>query len=236
MALVLLAAVGWTLWIQGVFFFRWSPLQACRATYGLNPFLECPVIADYLQKNTNPEDTIAVLGSEPEIFFDARRNSATGYIYTYGMMEPQPLARRMQEEMSREIESSRPRYLLVVNVESSWLPQNNERLIFQWLQPYLSSNYRCVGVADIFGRPYGVSLGRQRGRLPAAIAGQCDCVSQEVSKRLREIENVSQRVQRAEARDGRVPYFMVFQRKREDVETTRAKTRRAASSGTFQAG
>jgi hypothetical protein len=149
MALVLLAAVAETLWIQGVFFFRWSPLQACRATYGLNPFLECPVIAAYLQKNTNPEDTIAVLGSEPEVFFDARRNSATGYIYTYGMMEPQPLARRMQEEMSQEIESSRPRYLLVVNVISSWLPQNNERLIFQWLQPYLSSNYRCVGVADI---------------------------------------------------------------------------------------
>ena len=52
-----------------------------------NPFVECPVIAEYLKKNTGPDDTIAVLGSEPEIFFDARRRSATGYIYTYGLVE-----------------------------------------------------------------------------------------------------------------------------------------------------
>ena len=89
------------------------------------------------------------MGSEPEVFFDARRNSATGYIYTYGMMEPQPLARQMQEEMIREIESARPQYIVFVNVITSWLPQNGERLIFQWLERYLSANYRRVGVADI---------------------------------------------------------------------------------------
>ena len=136
--------------MQSDFFFTWNPMLACRQTYMSNPFVECPLIADYLKKHTAADDTIAVLGSEPEIFFDAQRHSATGYIYTYGLMEPQPLARRMQEDMCQEIESSRPRYLLLVNVTSSWLPQNNERLIFQWLQPYLSSYYRCVGVADIF--------------------------------------------------------------------------------------
>ncbi len=148
-ALLLVAAVGWTLWLQSSFFFAWGPLEANRRTYGLNPFLEAPVIADYLQKNTSPEDTIAVLGSEPELFFDARRNSATGYIYTYAMMEPQPLARQMQEEMIQEIESARPEYIVFVNVSTSWLPLNNERLIFQWLDHYLSANYRRVGVADI---------------------------------------------------------------------------------------
>ena len=134
---------------KATFLFAWNPLQACRETYGLNPFLECPVIASYLAKNTTPEATIAVLGSEPEIFFDARRNSATGYIYTYGMMEPQPLARRMQEEMVQEIEAARPQYIVFVNVTTSWLPRNTERFIFQWLQPYLSANYRRVGIVDI---------------------------------------------------------------------------------------
>ena len=147
--LLLLAAVAGTLWMQSSFFFTWEPLRACREAYGVNPFLECPVIAAYLQKNTAPEDTIAVLGSEPEVFFDARRNSATGYIYTYGMMEPQPLARQMQEEMIREIESARPQYIVFVNVITSWLPQNSERLIFQWMERYLAANYRRVGVADI---------------------------------------------------------------------------------------
>ena len=50
---------------------------------------------------------MAVLGSEPEIYFLARRHSATGYIYTYGLMEAQPFARRMQDEMIREIGDQR---------------------------------------------------------------------------------------------------------------------------------
>ena len=148
-ALALLAVTIGTIGMQGAFFFTWTPLQACRVRYGNNPFPECPVVADYIEQNTTPEDTIAVLGSEPEICFDARRKSATGYIYTYGMMEPQPFARRMQAEMIQEIEAARPQYIVVVNVISSWLPQNQERLIWQWLEIYVPANYRRVGVADI---------------------------------------------------------------------------------------
>ena len=68
------------------------------------PFLSLFRIADYLREHTTPDDTIAVLGSEPEIYFYSHRHSATGYIYTYPLMEPQKYARQMQEEMIREIE------------------------------------------------------------------------------------------------------------------------------------
>ncbi len=148
-ALALLAAVGWTLWLERSFFFELGPLEANRKAYGPNPFVESPVIAEYLQKSTGPDDTIAVLGSEPQIFFDARRNSATGYIYTYGMMEPQPLAPQMQKEMIQEIESAKPKYIVFVDVSTSWLPMNNVRLIFQWASQYLAANYQRVGVIDI---------------------------------------------------------------------------------------
>jgi hypothetical protein len=147
--LLLLAAVGATVGMQSAFFFIWPPLEACRKTYGVNPFLECPEIAHYLQANSDPEDTIAVFGSEPEIFFDAQRNSATGYIYTYGMMEQQPFARKMQEEMIEEIKKKEPKFVVFVNVVTSWLPQNNERLILDWMNTYLLANYRPVALADI---------------------------------------------------------------------------------------
>ena len=88
----LVMAVIYTLLLQGVFFFSSDPRSACRRVYLSNPFVECPIIAEYLKKNTEADDTIAVLGSEPEIFFDAQRRSATGYIYTYGLVEVQPLA------------------------------------------------------------------------------------------------------------------------------------------------
>jgi len=46
------------------------------------------------------------IGSEPEIYFYAQRHSATGYIYTYALMEEHKYAHAMPEEMEREIEQA----------------------------------------------------------------------------------------------------------------------------------
>jgi hypothetical protein len=40
-------------------------------------------VASYLKEHTEPEDHLAILGSEPQIYFYSGRKSATGYIYTY---------------------------------------------------------------------------------------------------------------------------------------------------------
>ena len=95
-------------------FFGVSPVDACRIIYPENPFAESIRIADYLRQHTSPNDTIAVLGSEPQIYFYSHRHSATGYIYTYGLMEPQKYAQQMQQEMIREIEGTSPKYLVSV--------------------------------------------------------------------------------------------------------------------------
>ena len=101
--------------------------------YGDSPFPESFRIADYLREHTSPDDKIAVLGSEPEIYFYSRRHSATGYIYTYPLMEPQKYARRMQEEMIREIEQRNPKYLVSVVMNDSWLQRpGSDPLIFTW--------------------------------------------------------------------------------------------------------
>ena len=64
-----------------------SPLNVAGLLYGANPFPEAVEIARYIREHSAPGSTIAVLGSEPEIFFHARRHSATGYIYMYEMMQ-----------------------------------------------------------------------------------------------------------------------------------------------------
>ena len=147
--LALPAAVICTLVLQRDFFFASDPHSACRLVYIANPFVECPIIAEYLKKNTEADDTIAVLGSEPEIFFEAQRRSATGYIYTYGLVEEQPLARRMQAEMIAEIEAAKPKYVVFANVHSSWLTgPGSETEIFDWAANYLDGNYRIVGIVE----------------------------------------------------------------------------------------
>ena len=137
------------LW-ENKFFFGVSPVEACRMLYSDNPFAESVKIADYLREHTGPDDTIAVLGSEPEIYFYSQRHSATGYIYTYGLMEPQKYAGQMQEEMIHEIERARPKYLISVVMFYSWLWRPaSDRLIFTWANEYTAQNYTAAGLVNM---------------------------------------------------------------------------------------
>ena len=135
---------------QRDFFFRYSPLEASRQMYGYTPFPEAIEIGNYLRTHTDKDARIAVLGSEPEIYFYARRRSGTGYIYTYGMMEPQPYALAMQEEMIRDLENSRPEYVVFINMQSSWTRRPDSQVkIDDWWNAYSAQNYVLAGVADI---------------------------------------------------------------------------------------
>jgi len=121
--------------------------RVCEIIYPGNPFVESLIVAGYIRTNSAPDARIAVVGSEPEIYFYARRHSATGYIYTYALMEPQPAASAMQEQMIQEIELNKPEYLVAVSYGVSWLirPRSN-RLILDWLQPYARRYYEPVGL------------------------------------------------------------------------------------------
>jgi len=132
------------------YLFKNTPMQVSRQIYGANPFPEAPQIARYLKDHSAPGDRIAILGSEPEILFYADRISATGFIYMYGLMEDQPYAEQMQLQMIREIETARPKYLVLVNVGMSWLvaPQS-KRTVLDWIEKYARDGYDLAGIIDI---------------------------------------------------------------------------------------
>jgi len=103
-----------------------------------------------VREHTTPDDKIAVLGSEPQIYFYSHRHSATGYIYTYALMEPQKYARQMQEEIIREIEGVHPKYLVSVVMNDSWLERSqSDRLIFTWANEYTTQDYVPAGFVNI---------------------------------------------------------------------------------------
>jgi len=144
-----LAACVYSIVDQSEFLFDLDPIEACRQTYGPNPFPEAIKIADYIQRHSSDSDKIAVLGSEPEIYFYAHRRSATGYVYTYPLMEVQEYARTMEKEMVKEIEDSRPEFLVAVDVPYSWLARpDSDTSIFEWVGKY-SNQYERVGIVDI---------------------------------------------------------------------------------------
>ena len=148
---VILSAVvlGESFYKQWDYLFVQSPNKIARSVYGFNPFGESLQIAEYIKENSDASDRIAVIGSEPQIFFYSDRKSATGHIYTYALMETHPYALTMQEEMISEIESVTPEFIVFVHIQTSWLywPGSN-KTIFKWFDNYIKQ-YECIGVADI---------------------------------------------------------------------------------------
>ncbi|MBI4556999.1 MAG: glycosyltransferase family 39 protein [Candidatus Hydrogenedentes bacterium] len=139
-----------SIWTQREFLFRASPVEACRRLYQVNPFVEAPEIAAHIRERSDRMDTVAVLGSEPEIYFYAQRRSASGYIYMYPLMEYQPYADTMQKEMIAEIEAAEPKFLVIVNVWPSWLQKSKSKLlVFDWINQYSNAHYRQVGLIEI---------------------------------------------------------------------------------------
>jgi 4-amino-4-deoxy-L-arabinose transferase-like glycosyltransferase len=143
-------ALGAAVFHDGAFFFRIPPVVSCRTIYGQNPFPEALKIADYIARNSAEGDPIAVLGSEPEIYFYSHRRSATGYVYAYPLMEPQPFASDMQRQMISEIEKANPRFVVLVDIPQSWLRRaDSDTTILSWSDGYIRSGYQLVGIADL---------------------------------------------------------------------------------------
>jgi hypothetical protein len=135
---------------QRDFLFRLSPVEISRELYGLDPFPEAIRMAAYIRNHTAPNSLIAVLGSEPEIYFYAHRHSAISYLYTEPLVEPQPFALTMQNDMVRQLEQTAPQYVVRFPIEEtlSLAPQSPTR-IYDWWAGYGPQHYQLVGIADI---------------------------------------------------------------------------------------
>jgi hypothetical protein len=134
--------------------------RASREMFGTNPFVESPLIGEKIRGMTAEGERVAVVGSEPQIYFYAHRPPATGYLYTYSLVEDQPYAATMRDEMIAEITRSRPRVIVYVNTPTSWLLRPKSDLsIFRWMEEYaVKEGYRVEGIVDVISPTQTVSL------------------------------------------------------------------------------
>jgi len=149
-ALFVLACAGFAYEHRAIWF-EMTPEAVCRAVYRENPFVESVEIARYIREHSAPEARIAVLGSEPQIFFYARRRSASGFIYVYDLVQTHQYAAQFQREMIGEIEAAKPEYLLQVEISSSWLNwPGADRALADWGMAYIRRFYEEAGVVYIY--------------------------------------------------------------------------------------
>jgi hypothetical protein len=146
-----LAASVWLIWQNREVWFEWPMARACKAMYLAEAFAECQVIGNYIRENSAPQDRMEVIGSEPEIYFYAQRHSVSGYIYMYDLVRDQPYAPVMRREFMEDVETLKPRFLVVINAGASWMPWKQEAQPFiDWINRYPSQFYELIGLAAVY--------------------------------------------------------------------------------------
>ncbi len=121
-----------------------------KKRYGLNPFVESIEIGDFLKTITEDDDKILIVGSEPQLYFYSNRPASTGYIYMYPLMETHDYAMIMQKLMIEEVMKNPPKAIVVVNIQTSWLPQPQSNFYIQnWIDQYIREQYYIVGKVDM---------------------------------------------------------------------------------------
>ncbi len=140
---------------QRKYLFKMDPLHVNREMHLNHGFPEGRAVADYIRDHSSTQDQVAIFGSEPEIFFYSRRRSATGYIYMYPLMEKQPFALRMQNDMISEVETARPKFVIFVDNQLSWgwgfnwdasEPHMN---FIMWIRRYVDAHYDLTAEVPI---------------------------------------------------------------------------------------
>lgn len=153
-ALVFLLAFILTIFHHRALLFSMDPVAASNAMYGVTPFLAAEEVATHIEGATSPADRVAIFGSEPEIYFYSHRHSATGYIYTYPVMDSRQYAPLMQENMIGEITAANPAVAVFVRSRDSWAETPIQKaLITDWMGQYLTGHYSLFGVVDLTDPP-----------------------------------------------------------------------------------
>jgi hypothetical protein len=149
---VFLVGCGTVLAKNSWYYFEESPPAIClRIYYDSATFIAAPELSRYISDHSSPATRVAILGSEPEIYFYAHRHSASGYIYMYDITSAAVHAAAMKQEMFREIEAARPEFVVDVHDQLSWSVgfSPEEQRIHEWLDQFLKSgNYQRVAVAE----------------------------------------------------------------------------------------
>jgi hypothetical protein len=151
-ALVFFGSFAYLTFQQRQVYFSLTPTQVSEEIYGENAFVPAIQVANYIRNNSPEAARIAVLGSEPEIYFYANRHSAVGYIYMYSLIGRQKYIVPMREEMMEELRNNRPDYLVYVDIWDSWGNREGGPELAEFLaslKKYCNENYETVGMAEV---------------------------------------------------------------------------------------
>ncbi len=153
---ILVALIASILHSEREYYFKPDANEILRRVYEMNPFPEAKVIGDFIrERSNNEEDRIALLGSEPEIYFYAGRKAASRHAYFSYLVSNHPYHGRWQKEFMQDVERNRPKFLVLISSQPSLLVHLDAEIgIFSWVAALVKQHYELIGYADMKeGRP-----------------------------------------------------------------------------------
>lgn len=132
--------------LAGSGYWFWQSQRAILwRAYDNNCFSEMREIGAELKKRSAVTDSIAVVGSEPEVFLYADRRSALSHLFFQGVVQKHARYAQFQQQTREELLGRKPRFVVFPGVQYEYL--KNDPLmkeIVVWLQ----KEYHPVCVAD----------------------------------------------------------------------------------------
>ena len=111
-----------------------------------NPFGEAKIVADKIEDITDPGDYIFVAGSEPEIYYYAKRKSPTRFVITYPLIIDTPRILDYQKEAISDLNDDPPTAIVYSQRQLSGLwEEGAPREFVNYLDNLLEESYELSG-------------------------------------------------------------------------------------------
>ncbi len=129
-------------------------IKTFRFNYLGAPFIEAKQISEFIKNESNLNDKIAIIGSEPEIFFYTKLKSLTGYIYLYPLMEKHIYSYKLLNDMFEKISNNKPKFIILVHSEIEFLAsisfEENSKLLKEKVSEIeQNKDYKKIGIVQI---------------------------------------------------------------------------------------
>ena len=120
-----------------------------REMFGGNPFVEDQLFARMIEAQIQPNETVAVMGSEPQIYVYLNRKAPSRHFYTAFLSRSHRFTKAWHTEALEGLKSQKPDYVVFNIVSMSWmLRPDSDQGFYQNSYSWVMNNYTPIAYAD----------------------------------------------------------------------------------------
>lgn len=120
-----------------------------RNMFGGNPFVEDQLMARIIESQIQPNETVAVMGSEPQIYVYLNKKAPSRHFYTAFLSRNHRFSQSWQDETLEALKTKQPEYVVFNIVPMSWmLREDSNQGFYQSSYSWVMNHYTPIAWAD----------------------------------------------------------------------------------------